>query len=153
MAEYVPGPATEYGKELAKWNVKRPFSQYPLMMFRPRQLPSGKWACSAVSDALFGGVPGSAEQWSNGCHLVVQSDSERERALGDGWRDSPKEALDHREAVEREIADAAAERAYSDRNMSERAKAEAKRVDDETFEHVAAVPEAKRGPGRPRKEA
>lgn len=153
MAEYVPGPHTEYGKELAKWNVKRPYAEYPKMMFRARQLPSGKWSCGEVSDSLFNGVPGSAEQWTNGCQLVVHSDAERDRAMGDGWRDHPKDALEHQEALQRAIADAAAERAYADRNMSEKAKAEAKAVDDAHFEHVAAIPEAKRGPGRPRKEA
>jgi hypothetical protein len=153
MAEYVPGPATEYGKELAKWNVKRPYSEYPKMMFRARRLPSGKWSCGEVLDSTFGGAPGSAEQWSNGCQLVVQSDSDRDRAMGDGWRDDPKAALEHQEALERAIADAAAHRAYEDRNMGEKARAEAKAADDASFEHVAAVPETRRGPGRPRKEA
>ncbi len=60
-------------------------------------------------------------------------------------------ALKVLEAQETEIAKLAANRAAQERNMGERARAEAARVDDSTDAHVPVVPETPIKPRRGRK--
>jgi hypothetical protein len=152
----VINPESEYGLELAKWNVKRPWTQFPRMLYMAHKRPDGIVSVCETNDALFtlNGVarPGAAESYNATCQLTVRNEAEQIRAFEQGWRPSPKEALERFEAKERSVGDVAAHRAYEDRNMSDAAKAEAKAVEDSTPDHVAEVPE-KRRPGRPRSHA
>lgn len=144
-----PSFGTEYAKEMAKWEVKRPFAAYPKMMYRSAQLPNGKWTVHEISDSVFGGAPGTAERWTtNNCQLVVHSEEEERLMYDRGWRAEPRDAMDHRERMEKAIGDAAAERAYQDARMTEKAREEAKAFESEQFGHVAVIPEKKRM-GRP----
>ena len=152
----VINPESEYGKELARWNVKRPFSAFPRMLYMARKRPDGVVSVCETNDALFTGPdrvahPGAAEAFNATCQKTVNSEAEMAFALEQGWRATPKEALERFEAKERSIGDVAAHRAYEDRNMSDAAKAEAKAVEDSTPEHVAEIPVKRRG--RPRKQA
>lgn len=52
-------------------------------------------------------------------------------------------ALKHMEAMEFEIAQAAAQRAHQERTMSDNARAEAAAVDDSTDKHVPEIPAKK----------
>ena len=137
-------PESELGKEMAKWNVKRPFAPFPRMLYRARRRPDGVVSVGESSDAVFGGNPGSAESWTNGCQLTVNDDVELSRAAEQGWRATPAEALAHFESRERGKAEVAALRNFEDRNMSDAAKAEIAAAEAASPEHVAEVPESRR---------
>jgi hypothetical protein len=150
----VISPESELGKELAKWNKPYVYNAFPRMMYKARRRPDGVVSVFEADDARLGGQIGSgvAEAWTRGCQKTVNDEAEQRRARDEGWRETQDEALKHFHELEKFVADAAAHRAHEDRNMSEKAKAEAAAHEEETFGHVAEVPEkpkAKRG--RPRK--
>jgi len=124
------------GIELAKWEQPG---------YDPRQHPYPKMLYKAKKrqGALCVGDPYD-EAFSASCQHTVKSEAEKRKANDEGWRDSPTEALQHAEALEKAISDAAAHRAFEDRNMSEPAKAEAAAADAETADHVAEVPAKRR---------
>lgn len=68
-----------------------------------------------------------------------------------GYRMGRSAAIEYVKELEQMVAVAAAERNYQDRNMSEKAKAEAEAVELATIQHVPVIPEKKKR-GRPRKE-
>jgi hypothetical protein len=147
---------SELGKELAKWNVQRPPTYFPRMMYMARRRPDGVVSVGEVEDAIFARPgqqppPGAAESWSAGCQIIVNDEAEQAKALERGWRYTPAEAMTRFEEKERAIGEAAAVRAYEDRNMSDAAKAEIAEADAETEEHLAEVPEKKKR-GRPAKQ-
>jgi hypothetical protein len=153
----VISPDSELGKELGKWNKPYVFRQFPQMLYMARKRPDGIVSVVEVDDALFTSPngtahPGAAEAFCGTCQRTVNNDAELAKALELGWRSSPAEALERFEAKEQSIGNAAAYRAYEDRNMSPGAKAEAKVVEDSTPDHVPEVPEQRRR-GRPRKQA
>lgn len=145
-------PESEYGKELVRWNKPYVFQPFPQMLYLARRRPDGVMSVGETEDSVFGGRPGAAEAFTGTCQMTVKNESELNRYLELGWRPSPQEAMDRLKSKERLISDAAAHRAYEDRNMSDAAKAEAAAADAATPEHVAEVPEARRR-GRPRKHA
>jgi hypothetical protein len=147
---------SELGKELAKWNVKRTPTYFPRMLYMARRRPDGVVSVGEVEDAIFARPgqppqPGSAEMWSAQCQMTVMDEAEQIKALERGWRFTPAEALARFEEKERAIGEAAAVRAYEDRNMSDAAKAEIAEADAQTEEHLAEVPEKKKR-GRPAKQ-
>lgn len=166
-------PESPFVKEMAKWEQfpseytiggNRPgnpytFRPYPRMMFMARQTPSGKWDTALQPPAQFGfrdvnewdRACMEAQKFTESCQRVVNDETEHKRAKDEGWRDTPTDALDFRNALEKAVGDAAAERNFRDRNMSEKAKEEVAQVEAETFGHLAEIPEAKKR-GRPRKE-
>lgn len=141
-----------YQKEMERWNRPYTFKPFPKMLYKAHQLPSGKWATSATFDSQTGGVVGSAEKFSTRCTLVVNDQAEYQRAMENGWRETPGDAMEYCRKHQDAIGDATAERHYADSKMSEKAQAEAKAADAEVFEHLPEIPE-KRRVGRPRKEA
>jgi hypothetical protein len=143
-------PESQLGIELAKWNVKRPPTYFPQMLYMAQKRPDGVMSVGETSDGVFGGNPGAAEQFNTRCQRTVETEAERALWIERGWRPTPREALERLEAKDKSIADAAAHRAFEDRNMSDAAKAEVAAVEAESEAHVAEVPE-KRRPGRPRK--
>jgi hypothetical protein len=140
------------GQELAKWNGPYRHQDFPMMLYMAQTRPDGIVSVGEVADAVFGGAPGAAEAWTRRCQMIVASERELAEALERGWRKTQGEAMQRHRAKDEYVADAAAHRAYEDRNMSEAAQAEAKAAEQSTEEHVAEVP-VKRGPGRPRKAA
>ena len=143
--------AHPYRIEMESWEMKNynPANHpYPKMLYRAQQRPDGVWSVGETMDRMFGGQPGSAEQFTNTCQTIVKSEEEHRKAKDNGWRDTMGEAMDYQRGLEKAVADAAAFRHYEDRNMSEAAKAEAAAADDATMDHVAEVP---RKHGRPRK--
>lgn len=147
-------PESDLGKELARWNKpydpSDPRNQFPKMLYQAVKRKDGTPSVGEVDDSTCGGTTGAAEAFNRRCQLIVKSEQEEREALGRGWRLSPADALARFEEKERSIANAAAHRAYEDRNMSDAAKAEAAAADAATEEHLPEVP-VKRGPGRPRK--
>lgn len=162
MAEPQWSEDSFYRKEQRKWDTPKRaggmnangFEEYPRMLYKAQFNPiSGKNEALLQRDVISADkttVILSAEQFNTSCQVVVQNAEERDRAREDGWRDSPAEAMAfHNETLDN-VAREAAERAYRDRNMGEKAKAEAAEVEASTHEQVAEIPVAKRGPGRPR---
>lgn len=145
-------PESPLGIELAKWNVKRPFSPFPRMLYKACKRPDGVMSIGETDDRLCGGQPGAAEAFTKGCQMTVGSEGEMSKFLELGWRPTPHEAVQRYEAKERHISDAAAHRAYEDRNLSDAARAEVAEYEASVEEHVAEIPE-KRKVGRPRKTA
>lgn len=154
-------PESELGQELAKWNKPYRYEEYPRLMYRAARKHNGQWAAHEppphpygyATDAEYQRAVEMAEAFNRGCQLKVFSDDEYRAALNQGWRKSITEAEEAHAAREEAISTAAAERAYRDRNMSEKAQAEVADAEREAgLEHVLDVPVPKRGPGRPRKE-
>ena len=146
---------SDYGKELAKWEMfpqpwapspGRPFMQreFPLMLYRAVVRFDGKVSVGEGDDKIFGGAPGSAEQFTRQCQRVANDESELEKAMGEGWRRTQKEALEHHEKLQKFVETAAAHRAYEDRGMSEKAKKEAAEAEAAVPTHVAEVSEKPR---------
>ena len=148
-------PESEYGKELAKWNKPHnpsdPRNQFPKMLYQAQKRPDGVYSTGETNDALFGGRDRSAEEFTRRCQKIVHSEAEERMAMGIGWCLTQALALERLKSEEEYLSTAAAHRLYEDRNLSDAAKAEAAAADAATPEHLPAIPEARRGPGRPRK--
>jgi len=143
----------EKQKELSKWDKPYRFEKFPQMVYRAQFNPiSGRHEVLVRRDIL-SKDEAILEQFNASCQLIVQNEDQLARAHADGWRESPKEALAHHEGQLDALAKAAAERAYTDRKMSEKARAEAAAADASTADQLGEIPEARRGPGRPRREA
>ena len=149
------GSETGYAKEMVKWQKPYRFEKYPQMLFKAQLQPmSGKHEVLLARDIISADktvVLLSAEAFNASCQLVVNDESEFKRAIEEGWRESPKAAQEHYEALQNSIAEAAAFRAAEDSRMSQKAQAEARKADESTSQHVAEIPEQpKRRGGRPK---
>jgi hypothetical protein len=79
----------------------------------------------------------------------IVKNAQEHNALTSDWCESPDEARKKYDALESDIAKAAAQSAHSDRNMSATAQAERKAHEDAAeFEHVVDVPAPRKKPGR-----
>jgi hypothetical protein len=152
----VISPDSELGKELAKWNKPYRFEPYPKMLYKAQVRSNGQAAVMAPPVPLYGWPQPQdyeralleAEAFTRSCLLTVRDEAEERRAVSDGWRTTAEDALKAHEAREWQIAQAAAERHYTEARMSPQAQAEAARVDDATALHVPEVPETPRRPHR-----
>jgi len=123
---------SEYAKERRKWESEttafgpagRPFvyAEYPLMLYRAKRRPEG-------------GKDPILEQF------IVEDEQQERNMQSRGWVRGPDNAIKALEQSEHGLAQAAAERAYQDRLMSDRAKAEAAAVDETTIQHLGSIPE------------
>jgi len=144
------------GKELEKWERKPDWTPeknpFPKMLYRAEHRPDGKRSVHEVNDALFpvqgekGSIiqAGAAEQWSRRCQLTVHNEAEMIRAMENGWRAHPKEALEVLEAKDNAVAAVTAERHHKDARMSEPAQREAAAVDQTTLKHLPEIKEQPR---------
>jgi len=144
------------GKELMKWERKPDWTpeknQFPKMLYRAEHRPDGKRSVHEVNDSLFpvqgekGPIvqAGAAEQWSRRCQLTVYNEAEMVRAMENGWRKHPNEALEVLEAKDNAVAAVTAERHYKDARMSEPAQREAAAIDQTTLKHLPEIPEKPR---------
>lgn len=110
--------------DLDYWTGPYRYEPYPKMLFRITQ-------------------PGQTE-----AEVCVVTNAHEHSRKGSDWFETPDDARAHFARVEADVAKAAAEANYQDRNMSEAAKAERLAHDRSTDEMVTDVP---RRPGRPRK--
>lgn len=147
---------SQFKKEMRKWNTPKRdggmncngFEKYPQMLYKAQKNPlSGKMEVAIAADVV--SLDGtivilSAEQFNASCQLLVNSDGELDKAKDGGWRESQAEAMAFLEALDLAVATAAAERNYSDRNLSEKAKAEATEIESKLPGHVAEIPRTKR---------
>lgn len=166
-------PGTPYAKELAKFEQfpsqytigtepgnPYQFREFPKMLYRARHF-RGKVACGAQvgrssdysSPQEYQQVLADAEAFTKDCQVIVNDESEQQKALESGCRFTPQEAVDFVLERDKSIATAAAERAYSDTKMSEAAQREAAEAEEQSDgQHLPEIPE-KRKRGRPRKDA
>jgi len=132
---------SEYAKERRRWESYhtefgepgRPytFQEYPLMVFRASRPSSG-------------GATPILE------HHIVEDEQQERNMLSRGFVRGPDHAVQMLEQQERELATAAAERAYQDKRMSEKAQAQAATADESTISHLGEVPRTPLKPrGRP----
>ena len=142
---------TPMGKELLKWEKKHPSPQpFPVMMYKAYKGDDGRIRCmdtdphpSFFANAeMYRMACDKVAHFNVSCTRVVQDDIEMKQARSEGWRESPQEALDAQWGWEKEMGQAAAERAFADRNMSEKAKEEAKVFEASTPNIIASIPEA-----------
>lgn len=167
----VINPSSEYAKELRKWEqhhtrfalneegdsvpghpyVYRP---YPRMLYKAYKRPNGQYACveGTPSPFLYPDAQSyeracfEVDQFNKSCQRIVQSEGEEAREKGQGWRNSPAEALELAEAREQEMAQAAAEANFAVQRMTGQAKQEWADAAEQTHEHVVdVVPKRKRG--------
>jgi len=152
----VISPESELGRELARWEQHRTkyvgdeqqpgnpyaFRPYPRMVYQARSHPSGQTRCLTPMPQTFDYV--TMDQYER---ALLHADTQ---ARDEGWRDTPAEALQHHEALERAIGDAAAKAAFSAQRMSSKAQRELQAADEATHEHVVDVKPARKR-GRPAK--
>lgn len=150
-------PASAHSKELAKWEM-RPLSdgsvtqgmidaarragahhgafehqEYPKAMVKYAQTPNGIQLSENVS---------------------AQSEVEERNLFSRGFRMKASDAIAVVEAANFAAAEAAANRAFHDRRMTETARREAEEIDLSTARHLGEIPAAKLPPkrrGRPAK--
>lgn len=150
---------TEHGKELAKWDLPKRmggygadgFEPYPRMVYKAHRRENGKVMCLDMA-ALYGedmATVARAEAFNASCHKTVMSEEQYRLAKGQGWSDTPTEALELFERDAQSLATAAAEAAYQVQRMTDKARAEFETADAATEHPLADVPAPKRKPGRP----
>lgn len=140
-------PASPYAKEMAKWEMG--YSPYgppgrprENMTDREKEWPKLFYLMKRL-------VPGSQQAFTrtpDGDFVTVHykeahDENEATQFEGEGYREGMVKAIAHIVKYEAEVAQAAAERAYQDRNMSDKAKAEVAKVEASTAQHVAVIPE------------
>jgi len=154
----VISPESEAGKELAKWEAPKRqggmrcdgYEAFPAMLYRAH-LRNGKCRC-LVNPMTY---RTEAEQldaaaFNTSCIRIVKDEAEYRLARGSGWWDSAQAAIEACEHEQLAIADLAAERAFHDQRLSQKAQAEVQAVERQTDEHVVDVVPAKPRRGRPR---
>lgn len=122
---------TDYAKEMNRWNQPYVYREFPKMLFRGATTTAGRV---------------TVEQ------RIVATDGEQEQAGRDGWRSNPQVAQDEETRRQEAIGTAAAERAYTDRQLSGRAQAEAAAADQAAgAKHLGEIKERPRRPRSHRK--
>lgn len=168
MADYVNyngfpiSVETELGKELLKWERKPDYrpenNPYPRMLYKAYKGSDGVIRCMDSEPTSFRFADLGVYQreidrikaFNESCQKTVQTQEQHKAAFADGWRDTAKEAEAAQMAWEHDMQKAAAERAYQDRNMSEKAQAEIAAAEVSTLDPLVEVPVKRRGPGRPK---
>jgi hypothetical protein len=131
-------PESKYAQELAKWE-QRPTAIVPAEMLTALGKPLSP-AHQEYPKALYRAVAATGGPTIRG-FIVAETDRDEARLLNLGWSLSQEAALEKIHAQERDIAQAAAERAFAERRMGERAREEAAAVDASTPAHVPVIPD------------
>lgn len=153
-------PTSAYEKELARWDLKTTeyleddngqrlygynaagYQPFPKMVYKAHRRENGKVMCMDM-DALYAAdanVQLRAEAFNASCMKIVGNQAELDRAREEGWRGSPKDALEHHEALQQDIAKAAAETNWGVQRMSDKAQREHAAADAATDAPITDVP-------------
>lgn len=145
--------ASDLGKEVMKFEnrvLSEHEKQWPRMMYKAERTPNGKVKCmedamvpSSIPDAQISKEETRIENFNRGNQFTVKDYNEYMTAKDRGWSDSPGEAVAAFERNQIAIGNAAAERAYTDSKMSEKAQEEVAAVEAATEFHVPVIPEKK----------
>lgn len=131
------------------------YRPFPKMVYIAKKF-KGKIVCMAapphpvefVNPKEYERADEAAAIFTRECQRIVNDETEFQKAMEAGYRESPAEAVEHAEKREDRKADATAERNYDDRHMSDKAKAEARAKEDAAgAEHLPEIP---RTPIKPR---
>lgn len=164
----VINPESELGKELQRWEqfpVRLPdgstapagnpyvYRPYPKMLYKAQIFRGGKASCFAPAVSPFGWTDPNqyqqalleADAFNAACQKTVPDAGAHGIAKGQGWCESPEEAMAHYTAEQDALGRAAAEAAYSAQRMGEKARAEFEAASDASDVHVTDVTPAKRG--------
>jgi hypothetical protein len=165
-------------KEEARWNTPRNqevidgdgqptgimgmapvgFEPFPAMLYKAQKKENGKVLVIAgepspnqfLNAAEYERAVLATTSFNTQNQRIVKNQAEKDRAVSEGWRDSPQEALEFFERLEEEMGRAAAETNFAVQRMSSQARAEHQAATDATHEHLADVPiPPKRKRGRP----
>lgn len=156
---------SEADRELAKWDMPKRmggygpdgYEHFPLMLSKAQKKRNGQYAVHEQPPLRYFYAPGPtgdaewnqaclmAEEFTRNCQLTVRNQQEFDRAIAQGWVQGQDEAMSRAESFEREMGQAAAERAYADRNMGELAKRESSAAEDATSDHLPEVPRKRVG--------
>lgn len=163
-------PGSPLAKEMERWeqfpskwgqNPGNPYvkREFPLMVYRAQkisgkpfiQMPEPMTHDFQTRDSYKAALA-KKESFDRGCQRVVQDETELSRAMEDGWRPTPDEAISHALSRDESVARAAAEREYADSRLSEAAQAEVKAAKEAVGgEHLPEIPEKPiRRRGRPK---
>lgn len=164
-------PGSNLQKENEKWeqfpgkwgsNPGNPYryQPFPKMLYRADKFQGVVVCMAAPPDPMEYANPGEytrkeeqARRFNESCQKIVKSEAEMAVAMESGWRETPEDAVAWVKARDAAHMERAANRAYTDRNLSEKAQAEvAKAIEAADGDPLAEVPEQpKRRRGRPRK--
>ena len=164
-------PGSNLQKENEKWeqfpgkwgsNPGNPYryQPFPKMLYRADKFQGVVVCMAAPPDPMEYANPGEytrkeeqARRFNESCQKVVKNEAEMATAMESGWRETPAEAVEYVKAKDAAYMERAANRAYTDRNLSEKAQAEvAKAIEAADGDPLAEVPEQpKKKRGRPRK--
>lgn len=150
--------ATELGKELLKWERKPGYNprnhQYPMMLYKAVKCADGvvratkdepsQYDYTKETMGLMQRDADAARAFNLSNQKTVMNEDDHAIARGQGWCESMAEAVKHYEQkVEFKLQDATAQRLIDDRNMSEKARAEARAAEVATEEQVPMIPIAR----------
>ena len=135
-------PEDSYVKERAKWEAV-PTAECPLALKPYEFKPYPAMFYRAERPAM--GGPAVFEE------EIVESDMQAANMRSRGFGQGQAEAMQMLEARERDLAHAAAHRAFDDKGMSEKAQREAAAFDESTANHVGEIPATPVRRGRPKK--
>lgn len=145
-----------YMKELKRWDApkreggmnRNGFERFPMMLYHTQQHPiSGRQEVCIDRDILSldkTTVLLDAQLFNASCQMIVKDEEELERAKRDGWCETQAGAVEWQEKYLANLAAEAAHRGHDDRNMSEKALAEADAIDRATPGHLGEIPEQPR---------
>lgn len=144
---------TEIGKHLWEHERKPNYDprnhQFPKMLYKAYKGEDGRVRCMDTdpkpflypNQEMFRMALEAVHNFNESCQLTVSSPEEQKAKEEEGWRESPKAAMDFVFSLERAITQAAAERNHEDRNMSEKARAEIAAAEADTPEQVPEIKE------------
>lgn len=153
-------PGTPYAREMAKFERPYRYQPFPRMLYKAERF-KGTIMCGAPepmpwefqTERAYLSALEEARRYTEKCQTIVGNESERTRHMDMGWRESPAEAVAFVDAREKAESKEIAHRNWDDRNLSENAKAEAAAQEAAAGVPLPEIAEARRGPGRPRKNA
>lgn len=142
-----PGNPYREGNEYGKAGAK-----FPMMLYRAQQVPpglpnAGKFATFCVEPKHFGYR--DADEWvlakqaaldfTKDCQIEVHTEDQYLLRIGQGYRETAKEAESIAEGSRIVRGDEAHLRNQGERNMSERARAERDKVEAANFGHLPVI--------------
>lgn len=134
-------PQDGYINEMAKWEHRDVAVNDTLI----RAIPFAGGGKGGAPFAEFPKAMYRAEPGDGGYQIAgykqVGSEGEEAIARGQGWHLTQEDAMAGAEARQQELARLAANRAHTEKWMSEGARREAQAVDEATMQHVPVIPE------------
>lgn len=136
-------PGNDYGKAGA---------MYPTTLFRAERIPpglpgAGKFSVACAEPTRHGyrdadewnAARQEAQRFTESCNRIVHDEDQHVKAKGQGWCDSPQDALALAERGRLDIGDIAGARNYEDRNRGEKAQAEIAAAEAGHFGHLPVI--------------